>query len=536
MDTVKIRELPQKSGISLTDMIIVEDNDGTKTQEVSEFKSLLQQSIYFNTVEDMKNANLKEGDVVNTLGYRDINDGGGGVYKIEYAPTDLNDGILVHYLHTSDTLRAHLVHGGELNILQAGAFGDGVSDDFTFITKAIKTGLPIKFPKRIYKLSGSLDLPSNTTLDLNGATLYCSTSSCICIGLTKDTYNITIQNGNLFGKYGIETYAYARSININNCKFYPSGSTGMDKAIVISGATDISINNCIIGSSNRQVNYGIYMSSGQKAGNTIGNHKITILNNVITAVEYGIDMTSTKKDRSILISGNTIIGYAPSSSAKTNTAIQISSNSDSIIVSSCNISGYYHGLIISGVVDVTVSITDIICDDVWIMYSILSDSANVYLSGLQKLNAGPDNNTDSAKKYIFGRMTGKLYLNTSFETTAISSKVKIAQAGASLAGDLIDSMNPIIRNKITLTAASQLNSNLDNTVPGYMNIALDLNYAGDIADLPFPSLNGQLVAVYSSSGAKLKHNSNILLGQDIILNRYTPVIVKNINGLWTRVN
>ena len=67
MDTVKIRELPQKSGsISLTDLIIIEDNDGTKVAEVGEFRSLLQQSIYFNTVDDMKNATLHEGDVVRT--------------------------------------------------------------------------------------------------------------------------------------------------------------------------------------------------------------------------------------------------------------------------------------------------------------------------------------------------------------------------------------------------------------------------------------------------------------------------------------
>ena len=73
-----------------------------------------------------------------------------------YAPTDLNDGMLTHYLRTSDTLRAHLVHNGTLNILQCGAFGDGVNDDFTFITKALKKGFPLFFPKRTYKVSGPL--------------------------------------------------------------------------------------------------------------------------------------------------------------------------------------------------------------------------------------------------------------------------------------------------------------------------------------------------------------------------------------------
>ena len=41
MDNAKIRELPQKARPSITDMIIVEDNDGTKTTEISAFRSEL---------------------------------------------------------------------------------------------------------------------------------------------------------------------------------------------------------------------------------------------------------------------------------------------------------------------------------------------------------------------------------------------------------------------------------------------------------------------------------------------------------------
>ena len=43
------------------------------------------------------------------------------------------------------------------------------------------------------------------------------------------------------------------------------------------------------------------------------------------------------------------------------------------------------------------------------------------------------------------------------------------------------------------------------------------------------------MAVYSSSGATLKSNTNILMSADVKLNRYTPVILRNNNGLWTRV-
>ena len=289
MDTVKVRELPQKSGsISLTDLIIVEDNDGTKIAEVGEFRSLLQQSIYFNTVDDMKNATLHEGDVVRTLGYRDVNDGGGATYKIVYATTDLDDGMLIHYLHTSDTLRAHLIHDGSLNVLQCGAFGDGVSDDYTFITKALEKGYPLFFPKKTYRLSGPLELPSNTNIDFNGSTLFCSVSSCICLGLNEDMNSIVIKNAIFKGKYGIEIYPYAKDIVISNCSFIAMDSVRMEKAISINGASNIQISNCIVGFKNKEVGYGLYLSSGLKSTVSYGNSNISITGNKIVASQKGI--------------------------------------------------------------------------------------------------------------------------------------------------------------------------------------------------------------------------------------------------------
>ena len=137
--------------------------------------------------------------------------------------------------------------------------------------------------------------------------------------------------------------------------------------------------------------------------------------------------------------------------------------------------------------------------------------------------------------YIFDRMTGILKMNTIIDTSIVPSGVTIRQCLTSLAGDLIDSIHPMCRDTITLTSASQLNNNLNNTIPGYMNISLNLNYTGNIADLPFPSLNGQLVALYSSSGAVLKSNTNILIDRDTTLNRFIPVILRNVNGIWMKV-
>lgn len=542
MDTVKVRELPQKSGsISLTDLIIVEDNDGTKVAEVGEFRSLLQQSIYFNTVDDMKNATLHEGDVVRTLGYRDVNDGGGATYKIVYAPTDLDDGMLIHYLHTSDTLRAHLIHDGSLNVLQCGAFGDGVSDDYTFITKALEKGYPLFFPKKTYRLSGPLELPSNTNIDFNGSTLFCSVSSCICLGLNEDVNSIVIKNAIFKGKYGIEIYPYAKDIVISNCSFIAMDSARMEKAISINGASNIQISNCTVGFKNKEVGYGLYLSSGLKSTVSYGNSNISITGNKIVASQKGIELNSTTDDKNIVITDNMIEGYGSDvANTGSTVGIQISDNCESMIIASNGLSNLYTGVVVTGIVDVTVGFTDMIFDDTRIMYSILSDQAKVTMSGLQKfcgMHTKTTKATDPASNicYIFDRMTGILKMNTIIDTSVVPSGVTIRQCLTSLAGDLVDSIHPTCRDVITLSSASELNNNLNNKIPGYMNVAIDLNYSGNINDLTFPSLNGQLVAVYSSSGATLKSNTNILMSADVKLNRYTPVILRNNNGLWTRV-
>lgn len=540
MDTIKVRELPQKSGsISLTDLIIVEDNDGTKVAEVGEFRSLLQQSIYFNTVDDMKNATLHEGDVVRTLGYRDINDGGGATYKIVYAPTDLDDGMLIHYLHTSDTLRAHLVHDGHLNILQCGAFGDGVSDDYTFISKALAKGYPVDFPKRTYRLSGPIEIPSNTVLDLNGSTLLCTVSSSICLGLNEDMSSIVIKNAVFKGKYGIEIYPFAKDISVKDCIFIAMDGSRMEKGIILNGTTNVQISNCNIGYKNSEVGYGILFSSGLKNTVSCGNSNISITGNSIVASEYGIHLSSATKDKNIVINGNTITGYGENvSSTGSTVGIQIANNCESMSISNIGLSNLYAGVVITGIVDVTVGFTDMIFDDIRIMYSVLSDMAKVTISGLQKFCAMHTlDNSGGASNicYIFDRMTGILKMNTIIDTSIVPDGVSINQCLTSLSGDLVDSIHPMCRDKIVITRSTDINSDLNNIIPGYMNVSIDLNYSGNVADLNFPSLNGQLVALYSSSGATLKSSTNILIGSDIRLNQYIPIILRNNNGVWTRV-
>ena len=72
-------------------------------------KTLKQKIYHFSNVEEMKNCvNLVEGDVVETLGYYEENDGGGATYKIRLKEdADVEDGGSIHFL--SNALVAELI-------------------------------------------------------------------------------------------------------------------------------------------------------------------------------------------------------------------------------------------------------------------------------------------------------------------------------------------------------------------------------------------------------------------------------------------
>ena len=528
MDNVKIRELPQKARPSITDMVIVEDNDGTKTTEISAFRSVLQETLFFNTVEDMKNAVLKEGDTVTTLGYHSLNDGGGARYQIVYAPTDLDDGILVHYLHTSDTLRAHLIHNGELNVLQAGAFGDGETDDYTVFNKVINLGYPMIIPTRKYKISGSLNIPSGRVIDFNNSEIICPTSSCVCVGLNKTASNIVVKNGIFNGQYGVETYAYASNVTISDNIFRSSNKIQMSKGIIVSGSTGITISNNVIGDEDYKVDYGIFTTSSKKGSTVTGNSNILIHGNRMCIGKYGIDMTSTVTDKNIHIVDNQIKGMdSVNLTDELPCGVQIGCNANAILISSCGLNRLAIGVQIAGLISANTSITDVTANDVTELYSFLSDQASVTISGMQKLS------TLTRNCYLFSRMTGTLTMNSDFDVT-VGSGYKCYQARTSLQGTLIDTSDPTTKDRIDLGTLYQRATN-DNEIPGYKNIALNVNTSGDVTAIPITSLEGQVIALYSSSGAVLKHNSNILIGKDTTLDQYVPIVVKNIKGLWTRV-
>lgn len=115
---------------------------------------------YYNTVADMKaDINLKEGDMVITLGYYEPNDGGGAEYRI-INNSNITDDIVTILLE--NLLLAELIID-TVNIKQFGAKGDDIKDDTLSIQMAInyasnKEKYDIFVPEGIYSISAPLFL------------------------------------------------------------------------------------------------------------------------------------------------------------------------------------------------------------------------------------------------------------------------------------------------------------------------------------------------------------------------------------------
>ena len=533
MDEIRIRELPQKnSAISLSDLLIIEDEDGTKTMEASAFKSLIQQSIFYNTVEDMKNATLREGDIIKTLGYRSVNDGGGAYYQIVYAPTDVEDGIYIHYLHTSDTLRAHYVMGeSDINISQAGAYGDGVNDDYSVIQRMLNTGTMVTVPRRTYKVSGSLDVRSGITIDLNGSTIICPSSAVFSIGVTHEAKNIVIKNGNIVGLNGIDIWSKASNITISDCNIYASSGIVMSKGITIFGADKVTISDCRIGLIG-ECRYGIYISNGTEEGSNASsiNENISISNIFIISSMAGISFSGTFADRNINISDYIIEGYGDKT-GKSIYGILVSSNIDSLSVCNGSLQNLNCAIMVSGIISAVASFDNVLASNCDIMYNLASSMSTVYLDGIQQFSGN-----DAGTAYIFDRITSKLVMNGEFEADRTKKNIK-GLYKTSLEGEVVDTIDPVTKKKLSIVSLTDLNNSTNtNNIPGYKNVALNLEFSGDITDITFPSLTGQVIALYSDvTGCKLIPGSKIKIPSEIELSRFEPVLLMNNSGIWSMV-
>lgn len=230
---------------------------------------------FFNSVDEMKTSNkLKNGDVVETLGYYEINDGGAGTYKIRTKNTNdiIDNGSIIEI---SNELVAELIIGDVLNVKQFGAKGDGITDDYQSIQNVLdfaKPGNIVYFP-RTNNANGkpSYLINSGLVLNKNEVTLKSESKTEYLEGiyspeeitlLTINGYGCVVNNMAFYGNGNYNIKATNNGINIdrtsngdleeysnldteiNNCLFMylNIGITGKGKNVFVKECTFTTLN------------------------------------------------------------------------------------------------------------------------------------------------------------------------------------------------------------------------------------------------------------------------------------------------------
>lgn len=121
----------------------------------------------FDNVESMKNAtNLIDGSYAKTLGFYEKNDDGGANYKIRTITNDdvIDNALIIALNDETNNLIAELITNEKITPEMFGAKGDGTTDDTIAIQKALNTAKPLYFSKKIYLISDTLTMPTESSI------------------------------------------------------------------------------------------------------------------------------------------------------------------------------------------------------------------------------------------------------------------------------------------------------------------------------------------------------------------------------------
>ena len=197
--------------------------DGTLELIIASY--LNTQKIY-NTHEEMiaDVSNLVNGLKVQTLGYHNLNDGGGAFYLI----TDTES--LTEYQESIGSLYATLiVTDNTINVKQLGAYGDNYNEDTTAIQNCLNNFKNIFFPRGTYLIT-DLSLTSKSNLNIYGENA--NNTMLKCIKITEEAFNVvgfnTCENIKFHDLYvhGEKTYSNTplsfvdcNDVEVYNCIF-----------------------------------------------------------------------------------------------------------------------------------------------------------------------------------------------------------------------------------------------------------------------------------------------------------------------------
>ena len=256
----------------------VQDEVNNKLDEMAESGELEEIiSVYLNSkaiftfdnVEDMKSAtNLIDGSSAETLGFNEINDGGGNLYKIKTITTgDVVDDKNVIAIN-NELIAVKIDTSTIINVKDFGAYGDGIHDDTSVIQYCIDKFVhrTIFIPDGHYLISSPLSIKAGNDYQVNiemseNAKLFTNTTIDSIIEIGKvyggawDRYsegNCVVIKGGLIDcnnvKYGIysngdQKYTQLQNLNMINIDRY---GIYLDRGSHTNISNDTKIYNCCL--------------------------------------------------------------------------------------------------------------------------------------------------------------------------------------------------------------------------------------------------------------------------------------------------
>lgn len=145
-----------------------------------------------NTTLFLNNTNLSLGDICETVGFHDAEDGGGATYEIVAKNPAIEDGIVG--FNVSDSLTARLITqslGSVLDVRKLGAKAEPGFDNSSILDKAISIGnIPLYFHSGTFETSKPMTFNDGMRLIVNrGAEIKATTSMPYLIGLNVSETN-----------------------------------------------------------------------------------------------------------------------------------------------------------------------------------------------------------------------------------------------------------------------------------------------------------------------------------------------------------
>lgn len=189
--------------------------------------------IAFDNLADMKAAqNLVNGSKCRTLGYYNVNDGGGAYYKIRTVTNDdvVDDMFIIEVY--DDTLVGELIFDNELNIKQIGGHGNNTDDDTNIIKAALNKCNNIYLPEGTYLLSDGLDIEDKNIRGDNYKTTILNEHS---ITSPREHYIIFSGSNNIKDLTIDKTFTYSGDYGFGkNCGLYECNNSTFENVYFIS--------------------------------------------------------------------------------------------------------------------------------------------------------------------------------------------------------------------------------------------------------------------------------------------------------------